>query len=211
MLAWDVAPDDAEGRLHRALVADVVRLLERAGAAGVSPVDATGAAVAPGLPTPQWLHPGRSAEFRAGGRTLAVGGELAPAAVRAFGLAGRVAWAEVSLEALLAAVGAAPSEYRPVPRFPAVTFDVAVVVPRRTPAADVAAVVRGARAEILADVTLFDVYEGPAIPAGTRSLAFTCVLQDERETISAERADALRTAIRTALEARGWTVRAAAT
>jgi phenylalanyl-tRNA synthetase beta chain len=120
---------------------------------------------------------------------------------------------EVNLARVLAG-GRSGAAYRPVPRFPVVPFDVAVVVPRRVPAAEVARVLRESAPDAVRDVDLFDVYEprtgeGAGIPAGSKSLAFTLVFVDETATISPKAAEVLRARVLQALGARGWTVRTA--
>jgi phenylalanyl-tRNA synthetase beta chain len=131
-----------------------------------------------------WLHPGRAAELRVGGRAAGVLGELHPKVAAAFGLADRaVQAAELDLEAILAAVpGRFP--YRPFSTFPPAKRDVAVIVPAETPAERVLAEIRAAGGDLLAGAELFDVYAGEGIPAGTKSLAFALTYQAPDRTLS---------------------------
>ena len=87
-------------------------------------------------------------------------------------------------------------------------FDVAVIVPRRTPASRVMDAVAAAAPGHVRNVRVFDVYEGAGIPAGHRSLALACDLLDPAGTLSPRAAEDLRRKVRAALEASGWTVRA---
>lgn len=137
-------------------------------------------------------------------------GEVAPSVLRAYGLTGRVTHAEVSRDALLAACAHAAPEYRPVHRFPVAPFDVAVLVPRRTPAQQVVDVILSAAPGQVRDVRVFDVYEGAGVPAGQRSLALSCELLDAQGTLAPAQADALRRRVQQALESAGWSVRAGA-
>jgi phenylalanyl-tRNA synthetase beta chain len=162
------------------------------------------------LPAAAALHPGRAATLLAGDEVLAVVGEVAPATRRAYGLEGRQTHAEVVLEPLARLLLAAGSEYRPIPRFPVAPFDVAVVVPRRTPASAVRAVIEEAVAGHGQNVRVFDVYEGPAVPEGQRSLAFALELFDREATLTSAQAEALRRKVQQALELAGWAVRTAA-
>ncbi|MFV1958328.1 MAG: phenylalanine--tRNA ligase beta subunit-related protein, partial [Planctomycetota bacterium] len=209
LLTWDRDGEaDASGRLFRDLMEDL-----RAVLAGV-PVDCVGVedagevALVPGLPAAVWLHPGRRGLLRAGDEILAVAGEVAPAVLRAYGLPGRVAVAEVALESVLAHRGERGSGYRPLHRYPVVPFDVAVLVPRRTPAARVAEVIRGVDVRAIRNVCVFDVYEGDGIPEGRRSLAWRLELLDPSGTLTPKKANRLRVGMRAALEREGWTVRA---
>jgi phenylalanyl-tRNA synthetase beta chain len=212
LLAFErsLADGDGRGSLFLGVVSDVRTLLDRTGIAPVAVESGGGAPLAPGLPPPPFLHPGRTAVVRRGERVLAYAGELAPSVARAFGVEGRVAVAEIDLDAALAG-GRLDSEYRLVPRFPVVPFDVAVIVPRRTAAASVAETIRGAAPAAVRDVECFDSYEGAGIPEGSRSLAFRMSLVDEQGTLSPKASEALRKKVVDALTKRGFTVRTAAT
>lgn len=210
-VTWDRdGADDAAGRLYLDALDDVRALCARLGVAVAATAEGA-RALAPGLPEPAWLHPGRRAVLLgADGALLAQVGEVGPALARAYGLSGRATHAEVAWEALVAAAGTAGPEYHPVHRFPVAPFDVAVLVPRRTPAARVADVIRQAAPGRVRDVRVFDVYEGSGVPAGQRSLAFTCELLDPEGTLAPQQAEGLRRRVLQALEAAGFSVRTAA-
>jgi phenylalanyl-tRNA synthetase beta chain len=95
---------------------------------------------------------------------------------------------EFDLDALLAAV---PERfaYAPVPRFPAALRDVAVVVAEDVTAEHITAEVRAAGGELLRGVRLFDLYRGPSIPEGTKSLAFALTYQAEDRTLTDKEVD----------------------
>jgi phenylalanyl-tRNA synthetase beta chain len=123
------------------------------------------------------LHPTRSARLVAApsGRTIGAVGEIDPDVAVAFGAGGRrIGWLEVDLELLFdsevverrVAVAAAVS------RFPSSDIDLALVVDDHVPADLVADALGAAAGELLESVALFDVYRGPGIADGTRSLAF---------------------------------------
>lgn len=141
-------------------------------AAGFEPADHPGFA------------PGRTARVLVEGRVLGILGEIHPRVRAAFDLpAGPVCLAELDLEALLALV---PLTYRvrAVPRFPPALRDIALVVDEAVAAADLVAVVRSAGGSLLADVRLFDVYRGPQLPPGQKSLAFSLVFQAPDRTLT---------------------------
>lgn len=202
------AAEDPQGLLYLGVLQDLRALLLRFGVArpevreGVVALDGA-------LPAPAALHPGRCAHLRAAGQVLAVVGEVAPAVRRAYGLPGRLVHAELALAGLVACLQAGGSEYRPVPRFPVAPFDVAVVVPRRTPAAEVLAVVEQALGDHGQGARVFDAYEGPGIPDGQRSLAIAVDLLDREGTLAPAQAEGLRKGVQAALERAGWSVRAA--
>lgn len=209
LAVWDHEGDDEPaGSVFLSLVADVRTLLGRLGARGVDLSQGDDAPLRAGYPSPAWLHPGRRATWRTADRVLAMAGEVAPAVRRAFGLLGRAAVAEIDASVLLAALAPNESAYQPVLRYPVVPFDVAVIVPRRTPAGDVERILTQAVAGSMRGLHVFDVYEGKGIPEGHRSLALRCELFDPDATLSPDRADELRQRIVTALSDAGWSVRA---
>ena len=210
MLASEAAVTaDPKGAVFLGLVGDVQALLVRLGVASVTVSDVVdGESVHPLLPTPPWLHPGRRAALKAGGEVLALVGELAPSVARAFGLLGRTAVAEVNLARVLA-TGRPGSPYRPPARFPEAPFDIAIVVPRKTPAATVADVLRRSTPDVVRDVHLFDVYEGKGIPDGHRSLAFTVTFGDDDKTLESKTIEKLQGRAIDAVRRAGYAVRTA--
>jgi len=91
--------------------------------------------------------------------------------------------------------------------FPPVLFDLAFVVDADQPAAGFEAVVREAAGELLESLRLFDVYTGPSLPEGTRSLAWSLTLRAPDRTLSGEEAAAVRARIVAAAAARGADLR----
>lgn len=138
-----------------------------------------------------YLHPARAAEWSIDGKSVGGFGELHPRTARAFGLDDRIVQvAEFDLEAILAAI---PARYpfAAVPRFPAALRDIAVVVKDDVPAERVVSEIRAAGGELLRDARLFDVYQGPSIPDGTRSLAYALAYQADDRTLADKEIDKL--------------------
>ncbi|MDQ0287435.1 phenylalanyl-tRNA synthetase beta chain [Desulfofundulus luciae] len=129
------------------------------------------------------FHPGRAARIKAQGETLGIVGELHPDVLEEYELDVRVCAFEVDLAAMLALAGK-PPRYRPLPRFPGVKRDIALVVSREVPAADVLRVIRRAGGHLLRSVELFDVYEGEQVREGCRSLAFSLHFQADDRTLT---------------------------
>jgi phenylalanyl-tRNA synthetase beta chain len=126
---------------------------------------------------PAGLHPTRSANIVAGADGVVVGtvGEVDPAVVAAFGAGPqRVAWLEVDLGLVgdRSVVPRRSERSRPVSRYPSSDVDLALVVEDAVPADALADVLRRAGGELLESVTLFDVYRGPGVAPGRRSLGF---------------------------------------
>jgi phenylalanyl-tRNA synthetase beta chain len=142
-----------------------------------------------------FLHPGRAAAVGDG-----FVGELHPLVAEAFGLEGGAAVFELGLEGLR---GRAPEEvlYRDVTSFPPLRQDIAVVVDEAVPAGRVVDVVRSAAGPELATVSVFDVYRGPQVGEGRKSLALHLVFQAADRTLTDAEADAVRGRVVEALAA----------
>jgi phenylalanyl-tRNA synthetase beta chain len=133
-----------------------------------------------------FLHPGRSAAFGDG-----FVGELHPVVAEAFGVEGGATVFELGLERLR---GRPPEQvrYRDVTSFPPVRQDIAVVVAEDVPAGRVIGIVRAAAGAVLASVEVFDVYRGPQVGEGRKSLALHLVFQAPDRTLTDADADAVR-------------------
>ncbi|HEY6103851.1 MAG TPA: phenylalanine--tRNA ligase subunit beta [bacterium] len=148
-----------------------------------------------------WLHPGRTAHLSIDGHVLGTLGEVHPEVAARYDLTAGVYLADLDLEDLLQYADLAP-RFTSIPRYPAVRRDVALVLARAVPSVDVVAVIRNAGGELLEDVRLFDVYEGPPVSAGQRSLAYALTFRSPDRTLTADGVEALMTAIRDALRTR---------
>jgi phenylalanyl-tRNA synthetase beta chain len=144
-----------------------------------------------------FLHPGRSARLGESGLL----GELHPLVAEAFGIEVPVALFEIGLDELSRA-GEAVELFRDVVSFPPVRQDIAVVLDAEVTAAELLSVVREAGGELLASAEVFDVYEGPQVGEGRRSLAVHLVFQATDRTLTDDEADAVRAAIVSALAER---------
>nr|MBO2478359.1 phenylalanine--tRNA ligase subunit beta [Bacillota bacterium] len=145
------------------------------------------------------FHPGRQAVVTVGGQAAGVLGEVHPLVAEAYDLGEtRVYAAELDVD-VLAAAAPAGVRYRPLPRFPAVDRDIALLVPKAVTAAAVAACIRAAAGEMLEEMALFDVYEGPQVAAGHRSLAYSLRLRAPDRTLTDEEANAIVARIEEAL------------
>ena len=134
------------------------------------------------------FRPGRTARLMLGEQQVGYFGELHPLVVEAFDIRRErpdqvVLAMELDLDVLL---GAIPAGFRitPVPVFPAVHEDLALIVDRQVPAADVAQVIEQAGGPLLQRVALFDVYEGAQVPAGKKSLAYHLTFQAPSKTLT---------------------------
>ena len=137
---------------------------------------------------------GRTALLFAGEEQAGVLGQVHPRVAARFDLDGAVLLFEVDVACLLPALRPVAA-HRPLSRFPAVTQDIALLVDETVPAARVTQAI--ASSALVAEARLFDVYEGPPLPAGKRSLAYAVHFQSlERTLTDAEVADARRRLVR---------------
>ncbi|MBQ7485354.1 MAG: phenylalanine--tRNA ligase subunit beta [Oscillospiraceae bacterium] len=144
-------------------------------------------------------HPGRCCVVYAGTVRLGTLGQIHPQVAAAYGVEQELYCAELDTAALLDCRGA-EAEYRPLPRFPAVLRDIAVVCAEEIPVGALEDCIRSAGGALLKDVALFDVYRGPGIAPGKKSVAFNLTLRSDEGTITSEAADQDVAAILTALE-----------
>ena len=133
--------------------------------------------------TASFLHPGRSAEIRAGDEVVGWLGELHPLVARSWDLDGAVAAFELDLDRVIAHADAVPA-FRDLTSFPPVRQDLAVIVPEDVPAADVIAIVRETGGELLTDARVFDVYRGAQVGEGRKSLAIALTFQAPDRTLT---------------------------
>lgn len=128
------------------------------------------------------LHPTRSAALVAGDRRVGAVGEIDPGVTDAWGIAERVAWLELDLDAV-SGLPRNDRRYRTVSRFPSNDIDLAFVVDDVVPAGAVQATIRGAAGDLLASLALFDVFRGGPVGTGRRSLAYALRLQATDRTL----------------------------
>jgi phenylalanyl-tRNA synthetase beta chain len=152
------------------------------------------------------MHPGRAATVLADGTDVGVVGEVDPGALEAYGIPGRVAWLELDLSVVLALEPEIP-QWRPVSRYPSSDIDLAFVVPDDVVAAKVQSAIAAAAGQLLAGLTLFDVYRGPGIDDGHRSLAYRLRLQAPDRTLTDAEVGAVRERVIAAVVALGATLR----
>ncbi|SMB98960.1 phenylalanyl-tRNA synthetase beta subunit [Thermanaeromonas toyohensis ToBE] len=130
-----------------------------------------------------FLHPGRSAEIWVYRDAIGFAGELHPDVLSAFDLPARAYIFELDWEILMELAGGIPA-YQPLPKFPAVERDLAVVVSEEVPSEKVREVILAAAGPYLKECRLFDLYRGQQIGEGKKSLAFTLSFQREDRTLT---------------------------
>jgi phenylalanyl-tRNA synthetase beta chain len=170
---WRKAPAEADLFLVKA---DALAALAAAGA----PADNVQISAEP----PSWYHPGRAGSLRLGPRLLGHFGELHPAVLEALEARPPIAGFEVFLDAVPVPRAAAAKPPLRLPVFQPVERDFAFIVDRDLPAEALLRAARGVDRKLVADLRLFDVYEGAGLPPGKKSLAITVVLQPQEKTLT---------------------------
>ncbi|MCJ2135731.1 phenylalanine--tRNA ligase subunit beta [Methylobacterium sp. J-026] len=136
---------------------------------------------------PSWLHPGRSGTLRFGPKTeIGWFGEVHPRTLQELDLKGSLVAFEIVLDAL------PPPKHRPTKTKPALVLsefqplsrDFAFVVGRDVPAGDIVKAAQGAERKLVTGVDVFDLYEGPGVPAGSKSVALAVRLQPVERTLT---------------------------
>lgn len=126
------------------------------------------------------LHPGQSAVITVEGAVIGCLGALHPSVIEALGLSGPVYVFELQQSALLQ--GSLP-QFKSLSRFPAVSRDLALLVPDSVAAAEILSVVRQNAGDVLRDLSVFDVYRGRGVADQHYSLALSLTWQDPERTL----------------------------
>ncbi len=131
---------------------------------------------------PSW-HPGRCAKIFCGGRTVGIFGQVHPEVAAAYDVGQEVWAAELNFEVMFDCRAGEPS-YEPLPRFPAVFRDLAVVCPDEVTVASLGNCIAEAGGKLLRLVEFFNVYKGAPIPAGSKSVAFSLEFRDDARSLT---------------------------
>ncbi|MCR5649265.1 MAG: phenylalanine--tRNA ligase subunit beta [Oscillospiraceae bacterium] len=131
---------------------------------------------------PSW-HPGRCAKILCGGRTVGIFGQVHPEVAAAYDVGQEVWAAELNFEVMFDCRAGEPS-YEPLPRFPAVFRDLAVVCPDEVTVASLGNCIAEAGGKLLRLVEFFNVYKGAPIPAGSKSVAFSLEFRDDARSLT---------------------------
>ncbi|MBR4057486.1 MAG: phenylalanine--tRNA ligase subunit beta [Oscillospiraceae bacterium] len=134
-------------------------------------------------------HPGRCAYVFSGDTCLGVFGQIHPLVAQNYDMDTELYCAELSVEALFAVRGA-QSEYVALPKYPAVMRDLALVCDESVTVGALEDCIKGASKSLLREIELFDIYRGPGIAEGKKSVAFSLILRADDRSLTAEEVDA---------------------
>ena len=132
-----------------------------------------------------FLHPGRQAEVCYEGTTLGFLGEIHPQVADNYGIGSRAYVAVIDVLNLLE-FATFDRKYTGLAKYPAVTRDLSMVVPKQVLAGDIEHVLMQRGGKILENYQLFDIYEGAQIKEGYKSMAYTVVFRSKDRTLTEE-------------------------
>ena len=136
----------------------------------------------------------------ASGRSLGTMGIVNKKLCKALDIDVEVYYAELSWTLLMKEIRKNKVTFTEISKYPAVKRDLALLLDKQVPFAEIEKIARDSERKLLKEVTLFDVYEGKNLPAGKKSYAVSFFLQDETKTLNDKQIDAIMKKIQTNLE-----------
>ncbi len=133
------------------------------------------------------LHPGRSASVFSNGLFLGNLGQIHPMVAEKYGLPESYA-AEIDVSNMLSCIEP-ELKYTPIPRYPSITRDIAVVCDEDVSIGKLTECIKSAGGDLLKNTELFDIYRGSHIAEGKKSTAFSLTLRSDDKTLTDEHAD----------------------
>jgi len=135
-------------------------------------------------------HPGRCASVSIGGEMIGYIGQIHPAVGEEYGIDCVCYVAEIGFGAVCKHANYSVS-YKKLPKYPAVTRDVAIIADDSVLAGDIADIIKKSAGKLLEDIKLFDIYKGTQIEAGKKSMAYAIVLRANDKTLTDEEVTAV--------------------
>ena len=145
------------------------------------------------------FHPGRRAEIRVKDKTLCVFGEAHPEVLENYDLPSKAYLFELDFEKLVDVVELM-KQFEPIPIYPSVNRDLAIVLDADIPASRPIDIIESTEGELVSSLHLFDVYTGEQVPEGKKSLAFAIEYRSTTETLTDEIVDRVHGGILERLE-----------
>ena len=144
-------------------------------------------------------HPGRCAKISANGETLGYIGQIHPLVAKNYGMDCEVYCAEINFDSLFN-IQLPEATYTPLPKYPTVSRDIAVVCDEAVTVAQIENTISASAGKLLRSVRLFDIYRGTGIAEGKKSLAFALELRADDRTLTDEDSEKVVSHILTALK-----------
>ena len=144
-------------------------------------------------------HPGRCAKVSIDGVDVGVMGQVHPLVAANYGIDTDVYCAEIDFTKLFE-MQLPDATYTPLPKYPTVSRDLSLVCSEDVTVAQAEAVITAAAGKLLRDVKLFDIYRGPGVPEGKKSMAFSLELRADDRTLTDTDSEAVVTKVLAALK-----------
>jgi phenylalanyl-tRNA synthetase beta chain len=144
-----------------------------------------------------FFHKGQSADINVGGLRLGYVGVLGPEIVERLDLKKHepeIVLFELNLEELLLHIPDS-IKYKPIPKYPSVERDIAVIVDEDITVSEIENVIKTFSSELIEKVSVFDVYKGKNIPEGKKSLAFNIIYRSMNKTLREEEIERIHTSL----------------
>lgn len=133
-----------------------------------------------------FLHPGRTALIKSGKDKIGIIGELSYEVIDEYDLVEGTTVFELNFDKMMKKIKEKKNNYKPLPKFPAVNRDLAIVLDKDVPVSEIEKNMKEAGGSLLEDIDLFDLYEGDQISAGKKSLAFNLKFRSNERTLRDE-------------------------
>lgn len=131
------------------------------------------------------FHPGRTAKILLNGQKIGTIGEIHPEVIEKFEGPERTYLGVVEVEPLVESASLT-AKYKPLPKFPAVTRDIAMLVKDEVTVKQIEDIIKQRAGKILEEIKLFDVYKGKQVPEGMKSVAYSITFRAEDRTLTDE-------------------------
>lgn len=150
----------------------------------------------------KWVHPGIAAGIYRGKQLLAEIYKLHPAVAEAKGIRNNVYLFQVHINELEKAER--KFKYKPIVKFPGVPFDITVVAKEKELAGNIELIIKKATKKSLRDISVFSVYQGEEMEAGTKSVSFRMTFGADTHTLKPDEVESLQNSVIQALDKAGY-------
>ncbi|MFA6521087.1 MAG: phenylalanine--tRNA ligase subunit beta [Candidatus Gracilibacteria bacterium] len=157
---------------------------------------------------PPYAHPTKAAALKCGKEEIAVVYEIHPQVLKNFGIESPVAAFEINFTKMVAG-GICAKSFAPMPKYPGIEIDVSVLVEKNTTVREVSELIRTSEQNLIAKISLIDIFEDKSLGEGKKSFTFRVLLQSPERTLTDEEMKKVQTQIFKNLRGRHFEIRGA--